>query len=180
MLKKSLFGLFKGEMKSNVVGATNNSVIVDAVEVTDVPVISKMPTDYQIQEVLTFYMEQSRNLSEQLANANKKNISLENQISDLSKLLGEKDIENTALKTANTSMKKKITTLEKKVTRLTAIEKVWKETISKLNIVSGSLEPAPAGVTANGDGANDAFYSTALGPAYFGAGSGSEEYLVEE
>lgn len=87
---------------------------------------------YSLEEMLAFYMEQSRVLTEELARA-------KTELETAAKKIEEKEIENQVLKEALKAAEKKVARLEKKNIRLAAIEKVWKETFSKIKMVASDI-----------------------------------------
>ena len=111
----NIFKLNKEEEMQNV---------VDSHQIDDIEI------KYSMEELLTFYMEQSKSLTEELAKA-KADLVL------VAKKVEEKDIAIKTLKEALESTEKKVTRLEKRNIRLAAIERVWKETFAKFTLVEG-------------------------------------------
>ena len=111
----NIFKLNKEEEMQNV---------VDSHQIDDIEI------KYSMEELLTFYMEQSKSLTEELAKA-KADLVL------VAKKIEEKDVAIKTLKEALESAEKKVSRLEKRNIRLAAIERVWKETFAKFTLVEG-------------------------------------------
>jgi isocitrate/isopropylmalate dehydrogenase len=111
----NIFKLNKEEKMQNV---------VDSHQINDIEI------KYSMEELLTFYMEQSKSLTEELAKAKADLVLAEKKVE-------EKDIAIKTLKEALESTEKKVTRLEKRNIRLAAIERVWKETFAKFTLVEG-------------------------------------------
>ncbi len=111
----NIFKLNKEEEMQNV---------VDSHQIDDIEI------KYSMEELLTFYMEQSKSLTEELAKAKADLVLAEKKVE-------EKDIAIKTLKEALESTEKKVTRLEKRNIRLAAIERVWKETFAKFTLVEG-------------------------------------------
>ena len=111
----NIFKLNKEEKMQNV---------VDSHQINDIEI------KYSMEELLTFYMEQSKSLTEELAKAKADLVLAEKKVE-------EKDIAIKTLKEALESTEKKVTRLEKRNIRLAAIERAWKETFAKFTLVEG-------------------------------------------
>lgn len=90
--------------------------------------------DYQVTELLQFYMVQCSSMSEELSNVKEQLTTAIKATEDAVKANDELIVANAALKTSLTAANKKISSMEKKIARLTAVEKVWKSTFAKLQL----------------------------------------------
>lgn len=88
---------------------------------------------YSMEELLSYYMEQSKILTEELAKTKA-------ELVLTTKQLEEKDNKIQSFKEALQEAEKRIDQLEKENMRLTAIEEVWEKTFAKFTFVENLTE----------------------------------------
>lgn len=131
----------------NVLKMFSTKVPVASVASNGMSVIPATPRQESdgVSDLLVYYMKQYNELTEE--NACLK-ASLATTQSEAEGML----VANAAMKAALESSRKKSLAMERKLVRLAAIEKVWKETFSKMQL---SMQPIPVTVMSlAGDGPN--------------------------
>lgn len=102
------------------------------VEVIDKVAISEQK-DHSLEELLVYYMETSKEKATEINKLKSEKIGLDNEIEKLLSI-------NEALVKENKILERKLNASEKKVIKLKAIEKVWKDMVSGLNIVTDHVK----------------------------------------
>jgi len=93
---------------------------------------SDVEIKYSIEELLSFYMKQSKQLIEELAQ-------VKAELKAATEKIEEKELEVQRLNKKLEDTEEKAVKLAEENVRLTAIEKVWKETFAKITFVGSDL-----------------------------------------